>query len=56
MLWDAEAVTTHAIQYLLEHNFLPDIENDDTFSRHNTPQQTRADIDFVMRFWRRENY
>lgn len=56
LLWDAEAVTTHAVNYLLEHNFLPDIDNDDTFSRHNTPQQTRADIDFVMRFWRRENY
>ena len=40
----------------IEHNFLPDIENDRTFSCHNTPQQTRADIDFVMRFWRREKY
>ena len=56
LLWDAEAVTTHAVNYLLEHNFLPDIENDRIFSRHNSPQQTRADIDFVMRFWRRENY
>lgn len=56
ILWDAEAVTTHAVNYLLSKGFLPDIYADDAFSRHNTTEQTRADIDFLMRYWRRENY
>lgn len=56
ILWDAELITTHAVNYLLEEGFLPDVYKDRVFSRHNTPTQIRADIDFLMRFWRRENY
>ena len=56
LLWDAEAVTTHALNYLLEHNYLPDIYDDEVLSRFSTPTQKRHDIDFLMRFYRRENY
>ena len=56
LLWDAEAVTTHAIKYLLEHNYLPDIYNDKILSRFSTPTEKRHNIDFLMRFYRRENY
>ena len=56
ILWDAESVTTHAVNYLLEHNFLPDIYNDDVFSKFSTTEEKRHDIDFLMRFYRRENY
>ncbi len=56
MLWDAEAVDTHAVQYLLEQGFLPDVYNDSAFSCHNTREQTQADADFLMRFWRREQF
>ena len=56
MLWDAESVTTHALNYLLEHNYLPDIYDDEVLSRFSTPTEKRHDIDFLMRFYRRENY
>lgn len=56
MLWNAESVTTHAMNYMLDMGFLPDIYRDMVFSRHNTTEQTRKDIDFLIRFWRQENY
>lgn len=56
VLWDAESVTTHAVKYLLEHNYLPDIYNDEVLSRFSTPAEKSHDIDFLMRFYRRENY
>ena len=56
LLWDAESVTTHALKYLLEHDYLPDIYDDEVLSRFSTPAEKRLDIDFLMRFYRRENY
>ncbi len=56
MLRDAESVTTHALNYLLEHNYLPDIYNDEMLSRFSSPTEKRHDIDFLMRFYRRANY
>ena len=56
ILSDAESVTTHAVNYLLEHNFLPDIYNDNVLSRFSTTEEKRHDIDFLMRFYRREQY
>ena len=56
ILWDAESVTTHAVEYLLEHNFLPDIYDDEVLSKFSTTEEKRHDIDFLMRFYRRENY
>ena len=55
-LWNAEAVTTHAVNYLLEHDFLPDIYDDQVLSQFSTHEQKRHDIDFLMRFYRRELY
>lgn len=56
ILWDAESVTTHAVNYLLEHNYLPDIYNDNVLSKFSTTGEKRHDIDFLMRFYRREHY
>lgn len=56
MIGDAESLTTHAVKYLLEHNFLPDIYDDELLSRHSSHEEKRHDIDFLMRFYRRENY
>lgn len=56
ILWDAESVTTHAINFLLEHNYLPDIYDDNVLSEFSTTEEKRHDIDFLMRFYRRENY
>ncbi len=41
---------------MLDHNFLPDIYNDDALSASSTKEEKRHDIDFLMRFYRRENY
>ncbi|MBR5068352.1 MAG: DUF3843 family protein [Bacteroidales bacterium] len=56
LLWEAESVTTHAVNYLLDNNFLPDIYNDRMFSNCSTLAEKRHDIDFLMRFYRMENY
>jgi hypothetical protein len=56
LLWDAEAITTHALNYLLEHDFLPDIYDDEVLSTYSTHEEKRHDIDFLMRFYRREKY
>jgi hypothetical protein len=56
ILWDGESVTTHAVEYLLENRYLPDVYNDPVLNGCCSPEQKRKDIDFLMRFWRRENY
>ena len=57
LLWDAESVTTHAVHYLLDHDFLPDVYADEAlFPPKSSHQTKRADIEFLLRFWRRENY
>lgn len=56
LLWDAKSVTTNAVKYLLKHNFLPDLYNDHIFSKSCTPEEKDKDIDFLLRFYRRENY
>ena len=56
LLWDAKGVKTNAVKYLLKHNFLPDLYNDHIFSKSCTPEEKDKDIDFLLRFYRRENY
>ena len=56
MLGDEESLTTHAVKYLLEHNFLPNIYDDGLLSHQRSPEEKRHDIGFLMRFYRRENY
>lgn len=56
ILWNGENMSTHAVNYLLNRGYLPDIFADPALSKHSTDQQKRQDIDFLMRFWRRENY
>ncbi len=55
-LWDAESVTTHAVNYLLDHDYLPDLYDDELLSRFSTREEKRHDIDFLMRFHRRKDY
>ena len=56
MIWDAKTVSTNAVKYLLENNYLPDIYNSEVLSRYSTPTEKCNDIDFLMRFYRRKNY
>lgn len=56
ILSDAESVTTHAAKYMLEHDFLPDIYKDKVLSTFSTKEEKRKDIDFLMRYYRRENF
>ena len=56
LLSDAESVTTHAVKYMLAHGFLPDIYDDPVLSSFSTTEEKRKDIDFLMRYYRRDNY
>jgi len=56
ILWDSDSVTTHAVKYLLEHDYLPDIYNNNVLSRYSTPDEKTHDIDFLLRCYRREDY
>lgn len=56
ILLETENVTTHAVKYLLEHDFLPDIYDDDVLSSFSTTEEKRKDIDFLLRYYRREEY
>ena len=56
ILSDAGSATTHAVQYMLDHGFLPDIYDDKVLSEFSTVEEKRKDIDFLMRYYRREDY
>lgn len=56
MSGNEESLTTHAVKYLLEHNFLPKIFDNGLLSYQRSPEEKRHDIGFPMRFYRRENY
>ena len=56
MSGNEESLTTHAVKYLLEHNFLPNFYDDRLLSHQRSPEEKRHDIGFLMRFYRRENY
>lgn len=56
MLWNARCVTTNAVNYMLEHGFLPDIYEDKVLSTFSTKEEKRKDIDFLMRYYRREDF
>ncbi len=52
----AEGVTANAVNYMLDHNLLPDIYDSGILPQNSTPEEKRKDIDFLMRFYRRENF
>ena len=56
ILCNGENMSTHAVNYLLSRGYLPDIYADPALSKHSNDRQKRQDIDFLMRFWRREKY
>ena len=53
---DDGSITTHAVEYMLDHGFLPDIYEDKVLSSSSTMEEKRKDIDFLKRIYWRENY
>ena len=56
MFWNDKSISTEAILYLLEHNYIPDIYNDPLLSQMSSPEEKQSDARFLLRYMRRENY
>ena len=56
MFWNDKSISTEAILWLLERNYIPDIYEDALLSQENSPKQKQADARFLLRYMRRENY
>ena len=56
MFWNDKSISTEAILWLLERNYIPDIYDDALLSQENSPKQKQADARFLLRYMRRENY
>lgn len=56
ILWNANSATSNMVNYLIDHEMLPDAEQHYAFSQHSTHQQRLADMNFYMRYNRRSRY
>lgn len=56
MLWNYDSVGTNAMLYMLDHGYLPEILTDDQFCQDSTDRDKEADVRFLLRYMRRENY
>ena len=56
MFWNDKSISTEAILYLLERNYIPDIYDDALLSQENSMEEKQADARFLLRYMRRENY
>ena len=56
MLWNDESISTETILWLLEHNYIPDIYNDDILSQESSSEEKLSDVRFLLRYMRREYY
>ena len=56
MLWNDQSISTEAIMYLLEHNYIPDIYDDVMLSHESSMEDKHSDVLFLLRYMRRENY
>jgi len=56
ILWNADGATSNMVNYLIEHELLPDAEQHYAFSQHSTHEQRLADMNFYMRYNRRSKY
>ena len=56
MFYDVHNVSTALILYLLEHDFLPEIYEDETLCKDTTMDEKRSDIQFMLRNIRRDQY
>ena len=56
ILWNAEGATSNMVNYLIDHELLPDAEQHYAFSQQSTHEQRLADMNFYMRYNRRSKY
>lgn len=56
MFWNDQSISTEAILWLLDHNYLPDIFSDALFCQENSIEEKQSDARFLLRYMRRENY
>lgn len=56
MFWNDDSISSHAILWLLERNYIPQLFDEHFFCFDNTPQEAQADARFLLRYMRRENY
>ena len=56
ILWNADGATSNMVNYLIEHELLPDAEQHYAFSQHSTHEQRLADMNFYMRYNLRSKY
>ena len=54
--WNADSATSDMVNYLIDHEMLPDAEQHYAFSQHSTYQQRLADMNFYMRYNHRSRY
>ena len=56
MFWSNEGISTEAVLWLLEHDYIPDIYDDPILYPWSSPEEKRSDAQFLLRYMRRENY
>ena len=56
MFWNDDSISTEAVLYLLDHDYIPDIYNDALFCQDSSPEEKRSDARFLLRYMRKENY
>ena len=56
MFYSVHNVSTALVLYLLEHDFLPEIYEDETLYKDTTMEEKRSDVQFLLRNIRREYY
>ena len=56
ILWNAAGATSNMVNYLIDHELLPDAEQHYAFSQQSTHGQRLADMNFYMRYNRRSKY
>ena len=56
ILWNVAGATSNMVNYLIDHELLPDAEQHYAFSQQSTHGQRLADMNFYMRYNRRSKY
>ena len=56
MFWNDNSISTEAVLWLLERNYIPDIYDDALLNQESSPEEKQADARFLLRYMRKENY
>lgn len=56
MFWNDQAISTEAILWLLDHDYLPEIYDEPLFCFESSLAEKRSDARFLLRYMRKEHY